>query len=241
MNFNKKANMVNQSALDILGLGETELKEIEELLFNSKLSDDLTDSIIDLSRQIASQKDYREERQLQEKTSYTTYYDRLTGLPNHNSFAQQLQEIISSWTKNKENPFAILVIDLDNFKQINENLGYYFGDRLLVSIAQRVQQCIRSSDLVAHLGGDRFAIILKNISNIEISQKIAYRFQYELSFPFYLIGEEVFTTASIGIALSSKHSAHPDKLLGNAEIALSQAKASGKDSFVVFKSDKKFF
>ncbi|MGK7950347.1 MAG: diguanylate cyclase [Xenococcaceae cyanobacterium] len=233
MNFNQEMNIVNKTALNLLGLAETELKELEELLDNKQIKDDLNASILDLSRLITTQEDPIEYPQIQEKTPYGTYYDRLSGLPNQNSFTEQLQEIIISYSHKKENPFAVVVLDLDNFREINDSFGYYLGDRLLVAIAQRLQQCVRSSDLVARLEGDEFAILLKNINSIQISEKIAYRIQDELSFPFYLIGEEVALTASLGITLSSSNNYNPVKLLSNAKIALCQAKALGRDSFVV--------
>lgn len=225
--------MVNQTALNLLGLAETEFKELTELLGNSQLKHALTSSILDLSRQNATQEDTNEYPDFPEKSKYSVYYDRLTGLPNQNSFRQQLQETIVAYNQRQENPFAILVLDLDYFKQVNDNLGYYLGDQLLVGIAQRLQQCVRSSDSVSRLEGDEFVIMLKNIDNIQISEKIAYRIQHELSFPFDLMGEEVLITASIGISLSCHHRDNLEKLLGNAGIAVCQAKALGRDSFIV--------
>ena len=225
--------MIDRTARNLLGLAETELKELEQLLGNSKTRYDLAASIVELSRIIAAREEVTEYPQIPEKTHYGNYYDRLTGLPNQNSLLEKLQETIIAYRQGQDNSFVILVIDLDRFRYINDRFGYYLGDRLLVAISHRLQQCVRSSDLVARLEGDKFAIVLNNIDSTAISEKIAYRIQHELSFPFCLIGEEISVTASLGIALSCHDNCHPVQLLSNAEIAVCQAKALGRDSFVV--------
>ena len=185
-----------------------------------------------ISRLIGSQADITQDKQIEKQLHYDNYYDRLTGLPNRNLFTEELQQIIAS--PKQEDLFAVLILDLDSFKTINDSLGHFLGDQLLISIAHRLQQCVRSHDVIARLGGDEFVILLKDINNLQIPQQIAYRIQQELSFPFYLNGQEVFTTTSIGIALSSNHSRHQEGLLRDAEIAMYQAKAYGKDRFVIF-------
>ena len=138
----------------------------------------------------------------EEKLVHDALHDTLTGLPNRALFMDRLGHAIELSKRRPEVWFAVLFIDLDRFKVVNDSLGHLVGDRLLIAIAQRLEVCLRAGDTVARLGGDEFAILLENIKNTEDATHIAERVQAELAEPFYLNEYQVFTSASIGIVCS---------------------------------------
>ena len=138
----------------------------------------------------------------EDKLVHDALHDTLTGLPNRALFMDRLGHAIELTKRNAEVLFAVLFIDLDRFKVVNDSLGHLVGDRLLVSIAQRLETCLRTGDTVARLGGDEFAILLENIKDSRDATHIAERVQAELAEPFYLNEYQVFTSASIGIVCS---------------------------------------
>ncbi|MEG4496229.1 EAL domain-containing protein [Microcoleus sp. F10-C6] len=138
----------------------------------------------------------------EEKLVHDALHDMLTGLPNRALFMDRLGHAIELSKRRPEILFAVLFIDLDRFKVVNDSLGHLVGDRLLIAIAQRLGTCLRAGDTVARLGGDEFAILLENIKNTEDATHIADRVQAELAEPFYLNKYQVFTSASIGIVCS---------------------------------------
>ncbi|MEG4802741.1 EAL domain-containing protein [Microcoleus sp. ARI1-B5] len=138
----------------------------------------------------------------EEKLVHDALHDTLTGLPNRSLFMDRLGHAIELSKRRPEVLFAVLFIDLDRFKVVNDSLGHLVGDRLLIAIAQRLEICLRAGDTVARLGGDEFAILLENIKNTEDAIHIAERVQAELAQPFYLNEYQVFTSASIGIVCS---------------------------------------
>ncbi|MEG4318147.1 MULTISPECIES: EAL domain-containing protein [unclassified Microcoleus] len=138
----------------------------------------------------------------EEKLVHDALHDTLTGLPNRALFMDRLGHAIDLSKRRPEVLFAVLFIDLDRFKVVNDSLGHLVGDRLLIAIAQRLEICLRTGDTVARLGGDEFAILLENIKNTEDAIHIAERVQAELAQPFYLNEYQVFSSASIGIVCS---------------------------------------
>ncbi|MEG4808907.1 EAL domain-containing protein [Microcoleus sp. F8-D3] len=138
----------------------------------------------------------------EDKLVHDALHDMLTGLPNRALFMDRLGHAIDLSKRRPEILFAVLFIDLDRFKVVNDSLGHLVGDRLLIAIAQRLGTCLRAGDTVARLGGDEFAILLENIKNTEDAIQIAERVQAELAEPFYLNEYQVFTSASIGIVCS---------------------------------------
>lgn len=138
----------------------------------------------------------------EDKLVHDALHDMLTGLPNRSLFMDRLGHAIELSKRRPEVLFAVLFIDLDRFKVVNDSLGHLVGDRLLIAIAQRLETCLRAGDTVARLGGDEFAILLENIKNTEDASQIAERVQAELAEPFYLNEYQVFTSASIGIVCS---------------------------------------
>jgi diguanylate cyclase (GGDEF)-like protein/PAS domain S-box-containing protein len=160
--------------------------------------------------------------------------DPLTGLPNRVFFMDRVRRALDRARRDADYQFAVLFIDLDGFKVINDSLGHVVGDQLLLAIAQRLVACMRGDDLVARLGGDEFTVLLDGISTVEDAKRVADRFQKELKAPFYLRRQEVFTSASTGIALSTGDHRDPEDLLRDADTAMYRAKALGKARYEVF-------
>jgi diguanylate cyclase (GGDEF)-like protein/PAS domain S-box-containing protein len=173
-------------------------------------------------------------RLMEEQLRHDTLHDALTGLPNRLLFMERLSHSIARSKRRESHLFAVLFLDLDRFKVINDSLGHHVGDEMLVLIAQRLQRCLREEDTVARFGGDEFAILLEEISGISDATRVAERIQAELSAPVNLSGFDVFTSASIGIALSSSAYERPEYLLRNADMAMYRAKGMGQSRFEVF-------
>ena len=194
-------------------------------------------------------RDVTERKRVEQQLLHDAFHDALTGLPNRLLFIDRLGQAIRRSQHSPDYKFAVLFLDLDRFKIVNDSLGHLLGDKLLISLAQRLQDCVRLSDTVARLGGDEFTILLDSTQNLSDATLAANRIQKELSVPFNLEGHEVFTTASIGIVFSideagvlddelkGQQSAlytHPEELLRDADIAMYRAKALGKARHEVF-------
>ena len=160
--------------------------------------------------------------------------DTLTGLPNRARFYDLLKLRVSRKQSNKQ--CAVLLLDVDRFKLVNDSLGNASADQLLIQIAQRVKTCMRQGDVLARVGGDEFAVLLDDVSGEEEASSVATRIQQALSISFNLGGQEVYTTLSIGIALASDYEQVSD-MLRDAETAMHQAKARGKARYEVFGRD----
>ncbi|MEP6818822.1 MAG: EAL domain-containing protein [bacterium] len=167
---------------------------------------------------------------------HAAFHDALTGLPNRPLLLDHLRLAIERSKLNHNHLFAVLFIDLDRFKNINDSLGHNTGDQLLVAIARRIAGCLRPTDTVARLGGDEFAILLDGLENWTIATDVAERVQTELLKPFSLNGHEVYTTASIGIRLSMDGREDAAKMLRDADTAMYRAKDSGKARHELFHS-----
>src|SRR5689334_7501483 len=160
--------------------------------------------------------------------------DTLTGLPNRARFYDLLKLRVSRKQMNKQ--CAVLLLDVDRFKLVNDSLGNASADQLLIQVAQRVKTCMRQGDVLARVGGDEFAVLLDDVSGEEEASSVATRIQQALSISFNLLGQEVYTTLSIGIALASDYQQVSD-MLRDAETAMHQAKARGKARYEVFGHD----
>jgi diguanylate cyclase (GGDEF)-like protein len=171
---------------------------------------------------------------MEDQLRHNTLHDPLTGLPNRTLFMERLSHAIARTKRRKEYLFAVLFLDLDRFKVVNDSLGHQVGDELLVAVARRLQTCLRIEDTVARLGGDEFAILLENISDISDAGRIAERIQEGLAAPVNLSGYEVFTSVSIGIVDSASAYGLPDYMLRSADMAMYRAKASGKARYEMF-------
>lgn len=170
----------------------------------------------------------------EERLQHDALHDPLTGLANRVLFLDRLEHSLDRYRRNRDRVCAVLFLDLDRFKVVNDSLGTNIGDRLLLEVAGRLESCVRQVDTVARLGGDEFIILLDDIGGIGDATRVADRILASLKKPLYLDGQEVFTTCSIGIALSGKDDVAADDLMRNADIAMYRAKALGKSRFEVF-------
>ena len=161
--------------------------------------------------------------------------DTLTGLPNRARFYDLLKLRVAR--KQPDRQCAVLLLDVDRFKLVNDSLGNASADQLLIQIAQRVKTCMRQGDVLARVGGDEFAVLLDDVSGEDEASSVATRIQQALSISFNLLGQEVYTTLSIGIALASDYSEHVSDILRDAETAMHQAKARGKARYEIFGRD----
>ncbi|MCA1565108.1 MAG: PAS domain S-box protein [Acidobacteria bacterium] len=180
-------------------------------------------------------RDIAERKHTEAKLLHNAYHDALTGLPNRNLFTDHLETAVERARRDDEFVFAVLFLDLDRFKNVNDSLGHTVGDQLLVALSRRLQHCLRPTDVVARLGGDEFSILLNDIgAQPGEAVALAERVQRELMQPFNLGGHEVFTTASIGIALSTTGYETPEAVLRDADTVMYRAKAQGKARHEVF-------
>jgi len=172
--------------------------------------------------------------------------DPLTGLPNRLLFIDRVGRLVEHRKRHQNHLFAVLFLDLDGFKMINDSLGHLIGDQLLLGVASRLEKCLRSTDTVARLGetftvarlgGDEFTVLLDDIKDPSDAKRAADRLMKALASPFLLGGKEVFTSVSIGIALSTSAYENPEDILRDADTAMYRAKSLGKARYEVFDAD----
>ena len=185
-----------------------------------------------LLRQAARARREGEER-LQAALDSQAFHDPLSGLPNRACFMDRLERALQRADR-QGNRVAVLFLDLDNFKVVNDSLGQETGDRLLVAVAERLRASPRPEDTVARLGGDEFTVLLEEVADGRPAIRAAERILQQVRLPYALDKDEVFTTASIGIAISAPGRDQPEGLLHSAALAMYQAKANGKARFEVF-------
>lgn len=162
------------------------------------------------------------------------FYDGLTELPNRVLFLDRLRQTIERSKRRNDYYFAVLFLDLDGFKEINDRFGHGIGDDFLVAIARRLESCLRGGDTVARFGGDEFTVLLEDIKDITDATNVAKRIQDSLRLPLNLNGYQLSTTASIGITWNFSHYEEPATLLRDADIAMYRAKRQGKATYAIF-------
>ncbi len=174
-------------------------------------------------------------RQLAEsRLQHIAFHDSLTDLPNRAHFHEQLGRAVTESQTEPERRFAVLFLDLDRFKLVNDSLGHMLGNDLLREVARRLQQCVRPSDLVARLGGDEFAILLRDIRDHADGVRLAERMLAALSAPMSLGGTDIVTAASVGLTFSDLAERSVDETLRDADLAMYEAKAAGRGRVAVF-------
>ncbi|MFL6214395.1 MAG: putative bifunctional diguanylate cyclase/phosphodiesterase [Blastocatellia bacterium] len=194
----------------------------------------IRDSQNQQSHMIFQIQDITDRKRAEQQLVHDAFHDALTGLPNRAWFMEQLQSSLNHARKKPDRLFAMLFLDLDRFKLINDSIGHMVGDQLLIGIAQRLRQCVRPVDKVARLGGDEFTILLDSLRDEQEAIEIAERIQKQVSQPFVLNGYETFTTASIGISFSNIGYERAEDFLRDADTAMYQAKFLGKARHIIF-------
>lgn len=181
--------------------------------------------------------DISERKAVERKLYHEAFHDALTSLPNRTLLTERLERDIRRAKRRTDYQFALLFIDLDRFKWINDNLGHAAGDELLCEVARRLESCLRPGDTTARLGGDEFVIILEDIKEVADATRIAERILESLALPFRLAGQEVATSGSIGIAFSATGYDRAEDLLRDADIAMYRAKSGGKGRYEIFDTE----
>ena len=182
--------------------------------------------------------DTTEQTIAQEQLRSVGFLDPLTGLVNRGIFVEGLGRQLDEFKLHRvSNSFAVLYLDLDRFKIVNDSLGHLVGDELLIAASRRLESCLRPGDAIARLGGDEFAILLNGLGDDSQANAIALRIQHALRAPFAIGGREVFTSASIGIAFGPSSYTSPDEVMRDADTAMYHAKARGKARHEVFDAD----
>lgn len=190
----------------------------------------------------------KEVTQTKDRLRKLAYYDSLTALPNRRLFTEQL-DLLLRMSKRSNEMLALLFLDLDNFKRINDSLGHSAGDLLLREVAKRLARCLRDSDLIGHyvetgseidvsrLGGDEFTVVLNNLDDATSAAVVAQRVIDSLTHPITIEGHELVVTPSVGIALAPNDAENVDELLKAADTAMYAAKSAGKNSYVFYTAD----
>ena len=193
------------------------------------------DPVTGEARRIAgSLRDVDDSKKAEEELLHAAVYDALTGLPNRALFLDRLGNAIVHVKRRDGYLFGVIFLDLDRFKVINDSLGHLAGDQVLRAIARRLETCLRLGDTVARLGGDEFAVLVDDVADVSEVHRVAQRIHTELEAPFEVQGREFFTTASLGIAMSSDDYERPEEILRDADTAMFRAKAMGRKDLVVF-------
>ncbi|WP_374473346.1 EAL domain-containing protein [Arenimonas sp.] len=191
-----------------------------------------TSELAEANRELLDQISVRE--RMEHKLKHEAMHDTLTGLPNRSHLLGRMGMALSRYRHDPGQLFAVLFLDLDRFKVVNDSVGHLVGDELLKEAARRIGRCVRDPDMVARLGGDEFAIVLDFIHTAEDAVAVAERVIDALAEPMRIAGKELYTSASIGIALVDGRYRSPEELLRDADVAMYRAKATGRQRYALF-------
>lgn len=236
----------------ILLLRNTDLEEIGTEIHNSQLNRDYdpdklatcqslillagnSSRHLELANRLTNA--IEERTRIQERSTYDTYHDPLTGLPNRSLFNDRLSQALSRYRQEDKKNYAVLLLDLDKFKIINDSLGHRTGDQLLNAVGQRLKESVREKDMVAHIGGDEFAILLGDINGVDEAILTSERIQQALERGFVIGANEVFTSASIGITIGRTNYEHPSDVLRDADASMYRAKSMGGGNYAIYNED----
>jgi len=184
---------------------------------------------------VATHEDITERRRVEDRITHLAHYDALTDLPNRALFHEQLKLELARIAPGEQ--LAVLYIDIDEFKSVNDTLGHLIGDELLKSVAVSLGRCIRDTDFVARLGGDEFAIVQTGVRTADDVTDLVTRVLNTIREPYECLGHQVTTDASIGIALAPQHGADLDQILKNADLAMYAAKSAGRRTYRFFEPE----
>ncbi|MDZ8188004.1 MAG: EAL domain-containing protein [Nostoc sp. ChiSLP02] len=214
---------------------QRKLAEEELVQYRSHLEQLVLERTIELIRVNQQlEQDIIKRQEAQEQLLHNTLHDGLTGLPNQRLFIERVQQSIERTKQEKNYLFAVLFLDLDRFKVVNDSLGHLLGNQLLIAISHRLKSVVRSGDIVARFGGDEFTILIEEIDDINTAIQVAERINKVLSLPFQLNEHRVFTNTSIGIALSKPDYQQAAQIIRDADAAMYSAKGLGKARYEVF-------
>src|SRR6185369_11943317 len=184
---------------------------------------------------VVNYRDVTGRRMLEDELRHQAFHDSLTGLPNRALFLDRLSHGLSR-RRRFRGPLAVLFVDLDDFKTVNDSLGHAAGDDLLKSVAERLARSLRSGDTIARMGGDEFAVLVEEANGRDAPDKVAQRLLAALQPPFSINGSELFVRASVGLTVSTTRNDSAEDLLRNADTAMYTAKANGKNRIDTFES-----
>ena len=221
--FNIATALERKQTQERLRLAHSELEQRVE---------ERTEALVRLNQNLRQQISVREQAEFQLK--HEAFHDSLTGLPNRAALLDRLKIVLARFQQDPNRLFAMLFIDLDRFKVVNDSVGHLLGDELLIEAGRRISSCVRNPNAVARLGGDEFTILLEDISDIDEACRVARRVLDALVDPICLGDKEIYTSASIGIALGHRHYQLPEELLRDADVAMYRAKANGRQRFELF-------
>lgn len=188
------------------------------------------------TRMAGSISDITDQKLFEQKLRHNAYHDTLTLLPNRAFFVEELSKTLYKSNEGVDYIFAVILMDLDKFKLINENIGHYTGDELLKDVSKRIEKCLRSGDVLARTGGDEFAIIVNDIRQAGDATHFAQRVKSELLRPFIVSGKEIFISSSMGIVFNNETHDSTEAILRDANTSLTQAKQRGNGTIEVFSS-----
>ncbi len=193
------------------------------------------DRLLDMSRlNVQLQTELTERKRTEGEMAHSATHDALTNLPNRVLFMDRLRHVMERAQRQRADMYAVLFLDLDRFKAVNDTLGHDAGDRLLIEVASRLAACLRRQDTVARLGGDEFAILLEDIGEFARATYVAERIQHDLALPYDLDGHRIYIFVSIGIVLSEVGYERPDDILRDADIAMYHSKGRGLGAYEIF-------
>ncbi|HUG54039.1 MAG TPA: EAL domain-containing protein [Vicinamibacteria bacterium] len=178
--------------------------------------------------------DVTDRRQVEEQLRHAVMHDAVTGLPNRTLFLDRVRQAMGRAWRNPDHAFGILVLDLDRFKSVNDSLGHHAGDVFLAAVARRLTPCVRPQDMLAHLGGDEFSVLVDDLDEPSDLLRVAERMRGALALPLTVRDQEIFTSATIGIAPGSRAYREPEPLLRDAHTAMHRAKLQGPGAFQIF-------
>ncbi|HJT17349.1 MAG TPA: diguanylate cyclase, partial [Thermoanaerobaculia bacterium] len=182
--------------------------------------------------------DVTEQRQAESQLVHNAFHDALTGLPNRALFLDRVEHALESVRQDPRRsgrkPFAVLLLDIDHFKDVNDSLGHAAGDELLIAIGQRLVRCMRTADTVARFGGDEFTILMEAIGGPADVTRATTRIHDEIAAPFTIEGQEIFTSASIGVSIAGPEYDKPEQIVRDADTAMYRAKAQGRGRSEMF-------
>lgn len=222
-----------------LGLGAIVVLVLVRQITTHSENAELTAELVSKANQLENTNRYlavevTERRRIEEKLSYDTLHDSMTGLPNRTLFLERLAQGIEVSRRRKQASYAVLFIDIDHFKVVNDSLGHLVGDELLWAIGARLKGTLRPTDTLARFGGDEFAILMDIRAHANAANKLADRVQRSLQQAFRIEGHELHMTASIGIVSDVSSYEHAEDLLRDADLAMYEAKSAGKSRFQTF-------